>query len=107
MRIPAEARQLERVAGTDAPLLDCRQRLNVGLATFLSQAAQVLIVSVALGALRRLRPAGRQRRGAQGLAGNPVDVLVEFELFGERLELTSERLRVAAGPPRPVFFFAS
>ena len=45
-----EARHLEQEAGAEAPPLDRRQRFNVGLVMFVSQAVQVLIVSAALGA---------------------------------------------------------
>jgi hypothetical protein len=98
VRIPAEARRLERDAGTHAPPLDRRQRLNVGLVMFVSQAVQVLIVSVALGAffvafgLLAINDVVR----ADWL-GDAGDVLIEFDLFGERLELTAELLRVAGG----------
>lgn len=98
VRIPAEARQLEREAGTEAPPLDRRQRLNVGLVMFVSQGVQVLIVSVALGlffvAFGLLAINDEVRTG---WLGNPGDVLVQFELLGEHLELTSELLRVAGG----------
>ncbi|MGI9019884.1 MAG: hypothetical protein ACR2G3_04160 [Solirubrobacterales bacterium] len=98
VRIPAEARALEREAGGDAPPLDRRQRLNVGLVMFVSQAVQVLIVSAALGAffvafgLLAINDEVRT-----GWFGNPGEVLLQFELLGERLELTSELLRVAGG----------
>jgi hypothetical protein len=98
VRIPAEARRLERDAGSEAPPLDRRQRLNVGLVMFVSQGVQVLIVSIALGAffvgfgLLAINDEVRT-----GWLGNPGDVLVQFELFGEQLELTAELLRVAGG----------
>ncbi len=99
VRIPAEARQLEREASDEAtPPLDRRQRLNVGLVMFISQAVQVLIVSAALGAffvafgLLAINDALRT-----DWLGDPGDVLVQFELFGEQLELTAELLRVAGG----------
>ncbi len=98
VRIPAEARALEREAGGDAPPLDRRQRLNVGLVMFVSQAVQVLIVSVALGAFFvafGLLAINDEVRASW--LGHPGDVLVQFELLGERLEITSELLRVAGG----------
>jgi hypothetical protein len=65
---------------------------------FVSQAVQVLIVSVALGvffvAFGLLAINDEVRAGWLGTPGN---VLLDFELFGERLELTSELLRVAGG----------
>ena len=98
VRIPAEARALERDAGSDAPALDRRQRLNVGLVMFVSQAVQVLIVSVALGVFFvafGLLAINEEVR--TGWLGDPGNELLGFELFGEHLELTSELLRVAGG----------
>ncbi len=98
VRIPTEVRRIEREAGADAPPLDRRQRLNVGLVMFVSQAVQVLIVSIALGAFFvafGLLAINDEVRS--GWLGTPGDVLVDFELFGERLELTAELLRVSGG----------
>jgi hypothetical protein len=98
VRIPAEARRLERDASGDAPPLERRQRLNVGLVMFVSQAVQVLIVSAALGAffvVFGLLAITDQVR--EGWIGDPGNVLLDFNLFGERLELTEELLRVAGG----------
>src|SRR5207247_2008068 len=49
-RLPREVRALERDAGAEGPALDARQRLNVGLVLLMSQALQVLFVSLAIGA---------------------------------------------------------
>jgi len=98
VRIPAEARALEREAGGEAPALDRRQRLNVGLVMFVSQAVQVLIVSAALGLFFvafGLLAINEEVR--TGWLGNPGEELVGFELLGEHLELTTELLRVAGG----------
>ena len=99
VRIPTEARHLEEEAGAEAPALDRRQRLNVGLVMFVSQAVQVLIVSVALGVFfvvfGLLAINDTVREG--WLGGSAGDVLFDFDLFGERLELTTELLRVAGG----------
>jgi hypothetical protein len=98
VRIPAEARRLERDASDDAPPLERRQRLNVGLVMFVSQAVQVLIVSAALGAFFvAFGLLAITQTVAEGWIGEPVNVLFDFELFGERLELTEELLRVAGG----------
>jgi hypothetical protein len=98
VRIPAEARRLERDASDDAPPLERRQRLNVGLVMFVSQAVQVLIVSAALGAFFVVFGLlAITQTVAEGWIGEPVNVLFDFELFGERLELTEELLRVAGG----------
>jgi small neutral amino acid transporter SnatA (MarC family) len=98
VRIPSEARHLEREAGGEAPPLDRRQRFNVGLVMFVSQAVQVLVVSAALGAFFvafGLLAINDEVRTSW--LGNPGDVLVQFELLGERLEVTKELLRVAGG----------
>jgi hypothetical protein len=98
VRIPAEARRLERDASDAAPPLERRQRLNVGLVMFVSQAVQVLIVSAALGAFFVVFGLlAITQDVAEGWIGAPVNVLFDFELFGERLELTEELLRVAGG----------
>ena len=98
VRIPAKTRQLERETGEGAPPLSRRQRLNVGLVMFVSQAVQVLIVSLALGAffvVFGLLAINDEVRA--GWLGHPGNELLGFELFGEHLELTEELLRVAGG----------
>lgn len=98
VRIPREARGIEREAGEAQTPLARRQRLNVGLVMFVSQATQVLIVSLAVGlffvAFGLLAINEPVRIDWMGFAGNE---LVAFDLLGERVELTSELLRVAAG----------
>jgi len=98
VRIPREARGIEREAGEAQAPLARRQRLNVGLVMFVSQATQVLIVSLAVGlffvAFGLLAINEPVRIDWMGFAGNE---LVAFDLLGERVELTSELLRVAAG----------
>lgn len=97
-RIPREARELEHDAGEGSPPLRRRQLVNVGLVMFVSQAAQVLIVSLVIGlffavfGLLAIDETVRER-----WIGSPGDELVAFDLFGERLELTRELLRVAGG----------
>ncbi len=98
VRIPLEARGIEREAGEAQKPLDRRQRLNVGLVMFVSQATQVLIVSLAVGlffvafGLLSINEAVRQE-----WIGSGGTELVGFDLLGDRVELTSELLRVAAG----------
>lgn len=98
VRIPEEARALERDASGDSPPLRRRQRLNVGLVVFVSQSAQVLLVSLTVGiffvVFGTLAIDDSIRTAWLGTAGNE---LFAFELFGERLELTEELLRVAGG----------
>jgi hypothetical protein len=98
VRIPLEARGIERDAGEAQSPLDRRQRLNVGLVMFVSQATQILIVSLAVGlffvafGLLSINDAVRQE-----WIGSAGTELVGFDLLGDRVELTSELLRVAAG----------
>ncbi|MGZ5308841.1 MAG: hypothetical protein ACXWW8_02935 [Solirubrobacterales bacterium] len=98
VRLPREARRLEHEAGEDSPPLRRRQLMNVGLVMFVSQATQVLIVSAMIGAFLTvfgvLAVDDALRVDWLGHDGHEI---FHFELFGERLELTTELLRVAAG----------
>lgn len=97
-RIPREARELEREAGEGSPPLRRRQLVNVGLVMLVSQAAQVLIVSLVIGlffcvfGLLAIDESVRVQ-----WIGSTGDELFAFDLLGERLELTRELLRVAGG----------
>jgi ABC-type arginine transport system permease subunit len=97
-RIPREARALERDAGAQGPPLNDRQRFNVGLVMFVSQALQVLIVSLVIGvffaAFGLLAVDESVRTQWTGSAGH---VLVTLRVLGERFEITQELLRVSAG----------
>jgi hypothetical protein len=98
VRIPREAAALEREGGGGQQPLERRQRLNVGLVMFVSQATQVLIVSLAVGlffvafGLLAIDESVRIE-----WMGDPGEELLGFELLGDRVELTLELLRVAAG----------
>jgi hypothetical protein len=96
-RIPREVRAIERDAGAEAPPLDSSERANVGLVMFVSQALQVLSVSVAIGAF--FAAVGvlviDEQQTAAWIGGTP-DVLLEFTLFDHTAVLTSQLLRVAA-----------
>ncbi|MGI8462469.1 MAG: hypothetical protein ACR2OC_12710 [Solirubrobacterales bacterium] len=98
VRLPREARVLEREAKADDVPLKRRQRLNVALVMFVSQALQVLIVSLVIAGfftvfgLLAINDAIRT-----DWIGSSGEVLLSFELFGEQLELTRELLRVAIG----------
>jgi hypothetical protein len=89
-------REVVRLRG-DGPALDPRQRVNVGLVMFVSQALQVLVVSLALagffvvfGALT-IGPEVRESWiGSRGTAIGP-----SIELLGGRLTITEELLRVS------------
>jgi len=98
VRIPREARRLEREAGGDGPPLRRAQRANVGLVLFVSQAVQVLVVSLTIGAffvlfgLLAIDEAARVE-----WIGDPGNVLLTIALGGDSFELTEELLRVAGG----------
>jgi hypothetical protein len=98
VRIPREARRLEAEAGGDSPPLHRRQLLNVGLVMFVSQALQVLIVSLTIGLFFTVfgTLAIDDTIRTQWL-GDPGNDLISFNLFGEHLEVTEELLRVAGG----------
>jgi hypothetical protein len=94
-RVPREVHTLEQGARPVADL-DRRQRLNVGLVLFISQALQVLFVSVAVGAFfvvfGLLAIDADVLRSWIGSSGH---VLFSFELGGDELEVTEELLRVS------------
>ena len=97
LRLPREVAALEREISPERPLRR-RERFNVGLVMFVSQAFQVLLVSLMIGAFLAVFGvlAIDDSLRAQWL-GDPGNVLFHFNLFDERLELTSELLRVALG----------
>jgi hypothetical protein len=93
-RLPGEVRRLEG----DGPPLTRRQRINVGLVLFVSQALQVLLVSAGVAAffvvLGALAVSDEVRESWIGSGGN---VLFTVPLLGSNVELTEELLRVAGG----------
>jgi hypothetical protein len=94
-RLPREVRTLEREAHETVEL-DRRQRLNVGLVLFISQALQVLFVALAVGVFFVVF--GLLAIDADVLSswiGSSGHVLVSFDLGGDELELTEELLRVS------------
>jgi hypothetical protein len=98
VRLPQEARGLEREVGRDTAPLRRRQLFNVELVMFVSQAVQVLLVSlmIALFLIVFGVLAIDDNLRVQWL-GTPGHELLHFHLLGERLELTSELIRVAVG----------
>ena len=95
-RLPGEVGRLEREAGEGGPPLNGRQRVNVGLVLFVSQALQVLLVSLAVGAFFVVF--GMLTIDAEilrGWIGTPGDELVSFEIGGNPLTITTELLRVS------------
>jgi hypothetical protein len=98
VQLPREVRRLEGGVGRAGPPLEKRERFNVGLVMFVSQALQILLVSfavaiffVVLGALA----VGPEVREAWGVARE--NVVLSLRLFGERIEITGALLRVSGG----------
>jgi hypothetical protein len=98
IRLPREARQLEQEVGQSTAPLSRRQLFNVELVMFVSQGIQVLLVSLMIALF--LTVFGvlvvDDSLRTQWL-GTPGRELLHFHLFGERLELTSQLIRVAGG----------
>jgi len=97
-RLPREVRALEREAGAGSPELDRRQRRNVGLVLFVSQALQVLFVSVLVGAFFVVFGAIAVTETVRiEWIGGPGNVLATVDLPGQTVQITEELVRVAAG----------
>jgi hypothetical protein len=98
VRVPREARRLEREAGGNGHPLSRAQRINVGLVLFVSQALQVLIVSLTIGAFfvvfGMLAIDEAVRLEWIDTAGSE---LLSISIGGDTFELTEELLRVAGG----------
>ena len=95
-RLPREVKAIEREAAADAPPLDRSESVNVGMVMFVSQALQVLSVSVAIGAFfAAVGVLVIDEAQTQAWIGGAPDVLVEFTLFDHTAVLTAELLRVA------------
>jgi hypothetical protein len=98
VRLPREARSLEREVGQESAPLRRPQLFNVELIMFVSQSVQVLLVSVMIGAfLTVFGVLAVDEQIRTDWLGSPGHEVVHFHLLGERLELTTELLRVAAG----------
>jgi hypothetical protein len=98
IRLPREARELEREVGQASRPLSRMQLFNVELVMFVSQAIQVLLVSLMIAVfLTVFGVLAVDERLRIDWLGYPGHELFHFELFGERLELTRELLRVAVG----------
>lgn len=96
-RLPREVLELESEF-EDHPPLGTRQRRNVGLVLFVSQALQVITVSVLVGAffvvLGTIAITDEVREAWIGTTGNG---LISVTLFGADFELTEELIRVSGG----------
>lgn len=98
LRLPGQVKELETEVRGDAPPLSRRQRMNVGLTLVVSQALQVFVVSVGVGAFfvafgvlavgSTVREAWEVTNGEQWL---------QLELFGHEMVITEALLRVSAG----------
>ena len=98
VRLPREARSLEREVGQESTPLSRRQLFNVELVMFVSQAVQVLLVSLLIAIfLTVFGVLAIDDQLREQWLGSPGNELFHFNLLGERLELTSELLRVAVG----------
>jgi hypothetical protein len=97
-QLPREVRELEEGAGAAGPPLARPQRFNVGLVMFVSQALQILVVSLAIGAFFVVFGAlavGADVREAWDVAHE--NVIVRLTLFGEPVQVTEALLRVSGG----------
>lgn len=98
-RLPREVRMLEAGVETGSKPLSRRQWRNVGLVLFMSQAMQVLTVTlmvaaffVVFGVLAITEPV---RESFLGPGYDPSEHLIELSLFGSDYQLTVELLKVA------------
>lgn len=96
-RLPREVKLIEHATAGAAPALDRRQRFNVGLVMFVSQALQVLVVSIAVGGffiafgvLTLHASVYEQWIGHGGHAVGPA-----VHALGEKLQITRELLQVS------------
>ena len=97
-RLPREVGELEREAVGAGPPLARRERVSVGLVMLVSQALQVLVVSLAVGgffvAFGALAVGPDVRESWIGSEGN---VLLSLGWLGEPAQITEELLRVSGG----------
>ncbi len=97
-RLPREVRSLESEVGDEAQPLNKKQRRNVGLVLFTSQAVQVLTVSLLVAiffvVFGLIAVPDTIRESWIGTAG---DTIFDIDVFGESFQMTVELLKVAAG----------
>jgi hypothetical protein len=98
VRLPREARTIERDVGQESAPLSRRQLFNVELVMFISQGVQVLMVSLMIAFfLIVFGVLAIDDSLRSDWLGSPGHEIFHFHLLGERLELTNELLRVAVG----------
>lgn len=96
VRLPREVRGLEAEVAAGPPLRR-RQRFNVGLVLFVSQALQTLIVGAAVGfAFVCFGGLVIDAGLASSWAGQATDELAEFDFLGQDVLITAELIRVSA-----------
>ena len=97
-RLPREVRALEQEVETGSQPLNTRQRRNVGLILFMSQAMQVLAVTLMVALFFVVFGVLAITASVSGtfLPEHDFDVLLTISLFGSDYELTVELLKVAA-----------
>lgn len=96
-RLPQEVHGLEQAA-PGGPPLGRRQRVNVGLLVLFTHGLQVIVVALGLGAFFVVFGAfavGPEVR--ESWLGTTGDSLMVLDVLGERVEVTSELLRVSGG----------
>ena len=97
VRLPREVEQIERAAAA-GPTLDRRQRINVGLVLFVTQALQILLVAVAVGAFFIAFGALVVSAGViEAWTGGEGRQIVALSLGDVDFRVTVELLRVSAG----------
>lgn len=98
-RIPREVVRIEAEVGGDGPQLRRNQRVNVGLVLFVSQALQVLLVSLAIAGFfvvfGLLAISDEVIAAWLGSGGTRVAGLGDAEILGLEIHPTEELLRVA------------
>jgi hypothetical protein len=97
-RLPGEVGRIEHDAVEGGPALNTRQRVNVGLVLFVSQALQVVLVSLAIGIFFVVF--GMLTINAeilQSWIGSDGHDLATITIGGSSLHLTQELLRVSGG----------
>ncbi len=97
VRVPREAKRLEREVA-EGPRLSRAQSVNVGLVLFVSQAVQVLFVSLTVGLFFVLfgMLAVDEALRTEWM-DTPGNALISFSLGATELQITEELLRVAGG----------